>query len=252
MNYKIIYQSLIDKSKFEVRVKKTGDGLERHHIIPKALGGSNLADNLVLFTCREHLVAHKLLIKIYTGKSKAKMVYALASMLRTNKNQSERIRNSREYEYLKLQYIKYCTGPLHPSYGKNPFNVETLKTLSEQKKGKNNPAFGKIPWNKGKKGSTPGWNKGLPKELNPLTNRPRLEKTKEKISVALTNKPKSESHKEALSKSLSGRPRSKEASKKTGDALRGKSQDKISCPHCSKEGGKVAMFRWHLDNCKYR
>lgn len=33
-------------------------------------------------------------------------------------------------------------------------------------------------------------------------------------------------------------------------ALKGKPQEKVTCPHCNKEGGKPAMMRFHFDNCK--
>ena len=32
--------------------------------------------------------------------------------------------------------------------------------------------------------------------------------------------------------------------------LYGKTKDKISCPHCNKEGGKNIMGRWHFNNCR--
>lgn len=53
---------------------------EKHHIIPKALGGSNDIKNLVTLTAREHYVAHLLLPHMVTGKSKWKMQIALWRM----------------------------------------------------------------------------------------------------------------------------------------------------------------------------
>lgn len=40
---------------------------EKHHIIPKSLGGVDTADNLVSLTARQHYVAHWMLWKIYGG-----------------------------------------------------------------------------------------------------------------------------------------------------------------------------------------
>jgi len=37
---------------------------EKHHIIPKCMGGSDSPDNIVALTAREHFVAHQLLVKI--------------------------------------------------------------------------------------------------------------------------------------------------------------------------------------------
>lgn len=41
--------------------------VERHHIIPRCMGGSNDRDNLVALTAREHFLAHMLLGKIHGG-----------------------------------------------------------------------------------------------------------------------------------------------------------------------------------------
>ena len=61
MNYQNIYESLITK-----RQKNPAKGYtEKHHILPKSLGGSDDPSNLVVLTGREHWVAHLLLYKIY-------------------------------------------------------------------------------------------------------------------------------------------------------------------------------------------
>ena len=36
---------------------------ERHHIIPKCMGGNNEKDNLIDLYAREHFIAHKLLVE---------------------------------------------------------------------------------------------------------------------------------------------------------------------------------------------
>jgi hypothetical protein len=59
MNYTKIYNQLIERAKNR---KPERDGYyERHHIIPKCMGGSNDKDNLVKLTYREHFIAHWLL-----------------------------------------------------------------------------------------------------------------------------------------------------------------------------------------------
>ena len=64
MNYFLAYQRLIAKAK--ARVCPEGY-VERHHILPKALNGSDDSSNLVALTAKEHFVAHVLLAKIYGG-----------------------------------------------------------------------------------------------------------------------------------------------------------------------------------------
>ena len=61
MNYCRIYDSLISRA-----CNRTIVGyVERHHIIPKCIGGTDDADNIVSLTPEEHYLAHLLLIKIY-------------------------------------------------------------------------------------------------------------------------------------------------------------------------------------------
>lgn len=64
MNHFLAYQRLVAKA--TARVCPEGY-VERHHILPKALGGSDDSSNLVALTAREHFVAHVLLAKIYGG-----------------------------------------------------------------------------------------------------------------------------------------------------------------------------------------
>lgn len=46
-----------------------GEYKERHHIVPKCIGGTNDKDNLIDLYAREHFIAHKLLA-IETNDSK--------------------------------------------------------------------------------------------------------------------------------------------------------------------------------------
>jgi hypothetical protein len=74
MNYQKIYNSLIQN-----RINNEPEGYtEKHHIVPRCLGGSDDDDNLVRLSYREHFVAHKLLCRINPKNYKLK--YALACM----------------------------------------------------------------------------------------------------------------------------------------------------------------------------
>ena len=66
MNYAKIYNSLIEKAKPRGLDKSQHEGyFEIHHIVPRCMGGSNDPENLVMFTAREHILAHILLWKAY-------------------------------------------------------------------------------------------------------------------------------------------------------------------------------------------
>lgn len=78
MNYKKIYDSLIDRGKNRELI---GYG-EKHHIVPRCLGGSNDKTNLVKLTAEEHYVAHQLLVKIYPNNH---LLVKAASMMIPNR-----------------------------------------------------------------------------------------------------------------------------------------------------------------------
>lgn len=61
MNYQKHYELLIERAK-----SRTLAGyFERHHIIPKCMGGSDEPENIANLAPEEHFVAHQLLVKIY-------------------------------------------------------------------------------------------------------------------------------------------------------------------------------------------
>lgn len=95
MNYSKHYYNLINRAKSRIL-----EGyVEKHHIIPKCLGGNDAASNIVILTPEEHFVAHQLLIKIYPNNEK--LVYAVNMMcVKTTKQQ----RNNKMYAWLKKKY----------------------------------------------------------------------------------------------------------------------------------------------------
>jgi hypothetical protein len=61
VDYPKIYAALIDRA----RGRCLSGYVEEHHILPKSMGGSNGAENLVRLTPEEHFLAHLLLVKIH-------------------------------------------------------------------------------------------------------------------------------------------------------------------------------------------
>lgn len=53
--FKKTYDSLIESRRFRGTTKRRKDGYNRHHIVPKCLGGTNELSNIVLLTFREHI-----------------------------------------------------------------------------------------------------------------------------------------------------------------------------------------------------
>jgi hypothetical protein len=144
--YHIWYKSLIDKAIDRNWNKKTSRCyVEKHHIIPKSLGGGN-KDNLVYLTAREHFIAHMLLSKMYDGESKSKMQLALYMFTKNPSLNSDRKMNSYSYEYAK-KCLASATKAIHTGLAK-PKSAEHRLKLSLALKGKPNPASSK--WMKGR------------------------------------------------------------------------------------------------------
>lgn len=98
MNYQAIYDHLITQA----QVAKLDGYVEKHHIIPKSMGGTNEVSNIVRLTARQHFVAHWLLFKIHKTPSMAK---AFRLML----DASNRPR-SKAYELAKSIYASSMVG----------------------------------------------------------------------------------------------------------------------------------------------
>jgi hypothetical protein len=65
MDYKKHYKQLVEK--YGLEVLPDNGYYERHHILPKSMGGGNEPTNLVYLTPRCHLIAHWLLMKIHNN-----------------------------------------------------------------------------------------------------------------------------------------------------------------------------------------
>jgi oligoendopeptidase F len=89
MNYRRIYDQIIDRANREQRSKKQGTYYESHHIILKSEGGSNKRNNLVLLTAKEHYIVHLLLFMENPTQARA---YAFVRMShRSSKRSSAKL-----------------------------------------------------------------------------------------------------------------------------------------------------------------
>jgi hypothetical protein len=135
LDYTAIYERLVEVAKS----RPTPAVTEKHHVIPKCMGGSDDPENLVLLTPREHLFAHKLLVRIHPNSFKLHVALILMGRLVEYKSkifESERIRAAE----LRRQFR---------------YSQKSKQKMSEsaRKRGRNSPATefkpGFKPWNKG-------------------------------------------------------------------------------------------------------
>ena len=247
--YQKWYNSIVENAKPNKKKK----GYERHHIIPKSLGGSNSVSNLVYITAREHFVCHWLLTKIYDGEAKSKMIYALNGMKRNGKctQRYETPITSRVYEKLKKQFSEVHSASMK---GREPWNKGI--PITEDQRRKNSVAA------TGKKFSAASIAKRVAKQ----TGQKRTEEQKNNIRQAVKAKleanprgPMSDLHKEAISRGTKGKAKPQgqgAAISATVAAQRAAgthySQVKIQCPHCPVQASKARYNAYHGDKCKHR
>lgn len=102
MNWKKVYHNLMARAKLRLRPDCY---CEKHHIIPKSIGGADTPDNLVWLTAREHLIAHRLWARFENNDQfRRKAQNALWAMvtMRGKDNAGRVIPNSRVYEEAKV------------------------------------------------------------------------------------------------------------------------------------------------------
>jgi len=117
--------------------------VERHHIIPKSLGGTNFPDNLVVLTPREHFICHWLLIKMLPDKGNLPMIYALNVMQRRNRTQVRYTTKttSRVYSRIREEFaIRHSENMKGVNAGKKRPDLSERNRLTKT---------GEHPWNYG-------------------------------------------------------------------------------------------------------
>ena len=141
--YTRYYYSIVQRAQSRVTQYYT----EKHHIIPKSLGGSNNEQNIVCLTPREHFICHRLLCKMLVGKQKRSMAFALWQMTRFNKKQKRYGPPSRVYDYIKKLISVTQTGvPLSEEHKqamrgpRAPMSEEQKRIRSLANKGKTKSA----------------------------------------------------------------------------------------------------------------
>ena len=123
------------------KIKQAYSYIEKHHIIPKSMGGSNTKDNLVFLTAADHFRCHQLLVLMTTGNNHGKMWSGLWRMMnKQSRNQNrDYIFTPQDYQEAKIKaatsHSNRFSGENNPYYGKK-HTSEILTKMSEKKKGK--------------------------------------------------------------------------------------------------------------------
>lgn len=118
------YETLIERA----RDRKLKGYTEKHHILPRSLGGDNRKCNLVKLTPEEHYVAHQLLVKMFPEEKG--LVWAACMMVGHSTNDERK--GNKLYGWLRRRHSKNAktrTGKQNGSYGRSWYHdPETLKS----------------------------------------------------------------------------------------------------------------------------
>lgn len=235
MNYEKIYNQIIDKRKKELLPENEYG--EKHHIIPRCLGGSNSKENIVKLTAREHFIAHMLLVRIYPKGSmeRNKMLTALKRMRYGNEQQAKVKNSARLYEYHRKEFSDMMSKRLKGS----KHTREHCKNISNAKLGKKRSDIETY-----KKTSLKLW------EDESYRKKQQDSKIGRKLSI---------SHKENIGKKLKGKERSEEIKQKireTKAANRLKNPEgydkHIKCKYCDVKTNAGNIKRFHDEKCKHK
>jgi len=107
MNYQKIHDDIVSRGRARASNRRQAKILlngycERHHILPRCMGGTDDPENLVYLSAREHFIMHILLTKIY--KENKDLLFACHRLMYTSHN--ERL-NGKTYNTLKKEINDY-------------------------------------------------------------------------------------------------------------------------------------------------
>ena len=121
---------------------------ERHHIIPRCMGGANDEENLIDLFAREHFEAHRLLALENLDNKKLTHAWWMMSTMLDSGNRQIKI-TPEEYEEARNKFSQSMLGANNPMYGKPSPKRGTHLTdeqklhLREINLGERHPKYGK-------------------------------------------------------------------------------------------------------------
>lgn len=185
MDYKRIYNQIVERAK-----NRELEGYkERHHIVPKCLGGSNDKENIVKLTAKEHFICHRLLVLIYPDEHKLK--YALWCMCKQHSSKQQRYK---------------VTARIFASLREDAREVLRKRVITEEWKRKNSEAHKKLALS--------------PNYVNKGNKQPRTKEWREKVSAIMKKKGNYEQR--------YGAEKSKEIKEKASLKLKGKKKKRYN------------------------
>lgn len=167
MTYKEFIQNILDtRGRFGIPKEEYK---ERHHIIPKCMGGTNDEENLIDLYAREHFVAHQLIAS--ENPSCNALHYALWNMANMTGATGERYKlTPEEYENIRTSISKKFSGVNNPMYGKRSAMYGKHHSKETKEKIRNKALGRKMP-EEFKRAASEYWTGKRKGENNPMYGR---------------------------------------------------------------------------------
>lgn len=138
--YERWYFNLMDKAAKRAWTKSSAPRyVERHHITPRSLGGTDDSGNLVVLTAKEHYIAHRLLCRFGNSNQRQHMVFAMQRFLYSMKDRSHV--TPRAYEYLRRVVAEAKSSAMVNNTRRLgiPHTDEIKQKMSQHRKGVRKP-----------------------------------------------------------------------------------------------------------------
>jgi hypothetical protein len=225
MNYELHYNKLIKKALNRNIPKMVYT--EKHHIVPKCLGGNNSKSNVVKLLPKEHYIAHMLLFNMYPNNNQ--LSYAFWMMSNGNKPSERMYRvGGKVYEEIRNKFIQILINR-EPTFKGKVHSEESKQKISNSKKGKPGTWVGKTHSEESKQ-----------KMSNRRKGTIIQDEVRLNMSKGMLGKSKSKTHKENIAKSKMGEQ----------NPMFGKKAHRIICPYCNTDVAVNIAKRFHFDKCK--
>ena len=217
MNYIRHYDLLMERANNRVLYNY----YEKHHIIPRALGGLNDAANIAYLTPEEHYVAHQLLVKIYPANTG---LLAAAFLMTTGWPGR---RSNKVYGWLRKRFSESMRGGNNPNV-KDP---TIQKRAGLKRVGQKRTTETRSRMSNAQKGRTFSDETKQKMRLAAQKRSPISELTREKLRNRLPNSPwlgksMTEETKKKMSESQTGRKHSYETKKKMSESAKNRKLQK--------------------------
>lgn len=220
MKYQEIYNNLINRARSRI----TKNYVEKHHIVPRCLGGTDSKENIVNLYPEEHYLAHLLLCKLNKGNSK--LLYAAMNMTSGVMINNGK-RNNKAYGWLRRQYAESMSGDNNP----NRRNPEIQKNAALKRVGQKRTEETKMRMSAAQQGRTFSEETKRKMAEAAKTRPPISEETRAKLkdrkpNKGMLGKKMSEETKVKMSVSRQGKKMSEEAKAKMQIAAKIREENK--------------------------